>query len=110
LARSTLDHKRAEFLKKDHKRAEFLKKSKEFKVRKSPSPSVIENLVKHLLARDLKRCRFESLRKSRAKFLRAGDPGNVRCAVAGRAGAVGTQAKRVFEEPLQDRLVTSPPA
>ena len=75
-----------------------------------PPPSAIENLVENLVARDSIICRFESLLNSRAEFLRAGDPGNVRCAVAGRAGAVGTQATRVFEEPLQDRLVTAPPA
>ena len=75
-----------------------------------PPPSAIENLVENLVARDLMICRVGSLRISRAKFLRAGDPGNVRGAVAGRAGAAGTRAKRVFEEPLQDRLVTSPPA
>ena len=75
-----------------------------------PPPSAIENLVENLLARDLIICRCGGLLNSRAEFLRAGDPGNVRCAVAGRAGAVGTPANRVFEEPLQDRFVTPPPA
>ena len=75
-----------------------------------PPPSAIENLVENLVARDLIICRIESLLNSRAKFLRAGDPGNMRCAVTRGAGAVGTQARRVFEEPLQHRLVTSPPA
>jgi hypothetical protein len=75
-----------------------------------PPPSAIENLGEILVARDLISCRIESLLNSRGKFLGAGDPGNVRCAVAGRTGAVSTQARRVFEEPLQDRFVTAPPA
>ena len=106
----TLGHKRAEFLKKITKEQNKIKKIKNLRFENFPSPSAFEHLVENLVVRDLKTCRFESLRKSRAKFLRASDPGNVRCAVAGRAGAVGTQAKRVFEEPLQDSLVTSPPA
>jgi hypothetical protein len=76
------------------------------KIRKSASLLAIEKPVE----RDLESSRFASLPKPSAKFLGAGDPGNVRYAVAGGAGAVGTQAKRVFEEPLQDSLVTSPPA
>jgi hypothetical protein len=75
-------------------------------IRKSASLLAIVKPVE----RDLKSGRFASLRKSRAEFLSAGDQGNVRRAVAGRAGAVGTEAKRVFQEPLQDCLVTSPPA